>query len=250
MLALQRLFSCAPLFWGGGGHGRGIGRTVSEAKKRVPGKNIGGWEGGRPVFERVLKKKSVEKQAGRSQKDATLPSSRFERDNRRQGGAVDRRDPVGSAGVQEESLSLQDGAGSFSMGSGRTLVSPEVIDDEGDRVFRSGQGTRFPARERPSRIELRGRRRERGRSPVAARSSEGEGGRERLFLIGAAGEQAEVLRRNGGKGFEAGRKSPRPALRIGRVKGRSWSRLFSGFPSSALPPLGQEIRIGAQSARK
>ena len=44
-------FLVAPPYSGGGG------RAVSEAKKRVPEKNIGGSGGRRPVFEGVLKEK-------------------------------------------------------------------------------------------------------------------------------------------------------------------------------------------------
>ena len=40
------------------------------------------------------------------------------------------------------------GHGSFSMGSGRDLVSPEVVDDEGDRVFHvEGRGEKSGGRE-------------------------------------------------------------------------------------------------------
>ena len=64
------------------------------------------------------------------------------------GGAVDRGDQVGSAGVQQESLSREVGHGSFSMGSGRDLVSPEGVDEEGDRVFLvEGRGEKSGGRE-------------------------------------------------------------------------------------------------------
>lgn len=56
-LPLQRLFSRASLFWGGGGHARVAGGLFRRQKKRVPEKNIGGSGGRRPVFEGVLKEK-------------------------------------------------------------------------------------------------------------------------------------------------------------------------------------------------
>lgn len=147
LLTLQRLFSRASLFWGGGGHARGAGGLFRRQKRGFPEKISGDREGDVP-FLRGVSKKNSRKTDRRESKRRNSPVVPLRTGQSGTGGAVDRGDQVGSAGVQQESLSREVGHGSFSMGSGRDLVSPEVIDDEGDRVFLvEGRGEKSGGRE-------------------------------------------------------------------------------------------------------